>query len=105
MTPREITTLMHRLFRFELQGADPYVHLMVGGVLDRGRVTSLLDKHIAGDELLIFQSRARAVTSRRGGAFEIISEFIRHGQVRIADPKFRGRVIIEPMGVGAGCAY
>jgi hypothetical protein len=103
MTNREITTLMHRLFRSDL-GPGEYVHLMVDGQLDRARVDELLARHIPGDELLIFVDRNHCAFSTREKAFEHIREFMPHGRVRIADPRFQGRAIIEPLGVGAGSA-
>jgi hypothetical protein len=56
MTNREITTLMHRLFRGDLGPVD-YVHLMVQGQLDRACVDALLDRYIRGDEVLMVMSR------------------------------------------------
>lgn len=103
MTSREITTLMHRLFRGDLGPVD-YVHLMVQGQLDRARVDSLLDRYIRGDEVLIFVDSNRCAASRREFAFGFIQEFMQHGRVKVADPRFQGRVIIEPSGVGAGDA-
>ena len=104
MDNREITTLMHRLFRGELPAAGEYVHLMVDDRLDRARLHALLDRYIPGDQLLIFVDRNHCAFSDRQRAFEYVRDFMPHGRVRIADPRFRGRVIIEPLGVGAGCA-
>lgn len=103
MTNREITTLMHRLFRGDL-GPGEYDHLMVDDQLDRARVDDLLERYIPGDGLLIFVDRNHCVLSSRASAFEYVREFMPHGRVRIANPSFRGRVIIEPLGVGAGSA-
>ncbi|MGE0332410.1 MAG: hypothetical protein AB7P37_17160 [Ramlibacter sp.] len=94
MSSREITSLMHRLFRLDL-GASEYVHLMVEDRLDQARV----------DELLIFVDRIHWTFSNGVMAFVYIKELLPYGRVRIADPRFRGRVIIEPLGVGAGCAH
>lgn len=103
MTNREITSLMHRLFRGGL-GPGEYVHLMVDDQLDRGRVDELLARFISGDELLIFVDRNHCAFSNRQKAFEHVREFMPHGTVRIADPRFRGCVTIEPLGVGTGSA-
>lgn len=103
MTNREIATLMHRLFPGDLGPAD-YVHLMADDRLDRARLDELLDRCLPGEELLIFVNQNYCAFSDRQGAFAHIEEFMRIGRVRIADPKFRGRVIIEPSGVGAGNA-
>ena len=103
MTNREITTLMHRLFRSNL-GPGEYVHLMVDDQLDRARVDDLLARYIPGDDLLIFVDRNHCAFSSRENAFENVRKFMPHGSVRIADPRFQGRVIIEPLGVGAGNA-
>lgn len=77
---------------------------MVDDRLNRARVSALLDRYIPGDELLIFVDRNHCAFSSRESAFEYIREFMQSGRVRIADPRFRGRVIIEPLGVGAGNA-
>lgn len=103
MTSREITTLMRRLFRGDLGPAD-YLHLMVNDRLDRVLVNGLLDRYIPGEELLIFVDRNHCAFTGRERAFEYIAAFMRHGRVKIADPRFNGRVIIEPVGVGAGKA-
>lgn len=104
MTNREITTLMHRLFPGDLPGAGEYVHLMSDDELSRERVDALLNRYIVGNELLIFVNRNYCAFSGRAEAFEYIREFMLHGRVKIADPRFRGKVIIEPLGVGAGDA-
>lgn len=104
MTDREITTLMHRLFWSRWIGPDPYVHLMVNDALDEGRVRSLLDQYIQGDELLLFVNPQHLAFSSRRAAFGHIKSLLQHGAVRIADPQFQGRVLIEPLGVGTGSA-
>jgi hypothetical protein len=101
MTNREITTLMHRLFPTDL-GPIEYVHLMVDDRLNSARLNALLDYYIPGDEVLIFGDRNHCVSSSRELAFDFVQNFMQHGRVRIADPQFRGRVIIEPLGVGGG---
>ncbi len=101
MTNREITTLMHKLFLGDLGPAD-YVHLMVDDQLDQARVGTLLDRYVPGDELLIFVDQNHCAFASRESAFQYILKFMQSGRVKIADPKFRGRVIIEPLGVGAG---
>jgi hypothetical protein len=101
MNNREITSLMHRLFYGDFGPAD-YVHLMVDDKLDRVRVNSLLERFIPGDEFLIFANSNHCALSSRADAFEHIDRFMQLGRVKIADPRFEGRVIIEPLGIGAG---
>ena len=100
MTNREMTTLMHRLFPGDLPGAAEYVHLMVEGQLDRERFNALIDRYIPGNELLIFVNRNHCAVADRAGAFEHVRGFMAYGRVRIADPRFKGRVIVEPLGGG-----
>jgi hypothetical protein len=95
---------MHRLFWSSSLGPDSYVHLKVNDVLDESRVRSLLDRYIEGDELLIFVNSQHCAFSSRRDAFTQIQSLLQHGTVRIADPRFQGRVIIEPLGVGTGSA-
>ena len=95
---------MHRLFRSELPGSHEYANLMVDEQLDRGRVKALLNRYVVGNELLIYVDLDHCAFTDREQAFEHIRDFMPHGRVRIADPRFSGRVIVEPMGVGAGCA-
>ncbi|MGJ4748450.1 hypothetical protein ACQV5M_18970 [Leptospira sp. SA-E8] len=101
MNNREITSLMHRLFYGDLGPAD-YVHFMVDEKLDRIRVNSLLGRFIPGDEFLIYANSSHCALSSRSGAFEHSDRLMQLGRVKIADPRFEGRVIIEPSGVGAG---
>lgn len=103
MTNREITTLMHRLFDGDLGPAD-YVHLMVDDKLDRARVNALLAHFIPGEQLLIFVTSNHCTFSNRTEAFEKIEQLMQLGRVIIADPKFHGHVMIEPLGVGVGLA-
>ena len=101
MTSRDITTLMHRLFRSDL-GPGEYVHLIVDDQLDRARVDDLLWRYIPGDDLLSFVDSNHCVLSTREGTFDNVRGLMPYGKIKIANPRFQGRVVIEPLGVGAG---
>lgn len=103
MTGCAIATLMRRLFSKSL-GPIEYEYLMVNDELDRSRVNALLEQYIRGDELLIFVDRKHCVSAARDAAFDYILSFVAHGAVRIADPEFKGRVVVYPQGVGGGIA-
>lgn len=104
MDAREITTLMHRLFRGDIPQTDGWVHLIVDGEFDRSRVDSLINRYIQGDELLLFVNAQHCVSSTRVDAFTHIKSLLPHGTVRIADPRFHARILINQIGVGVGSA-
>jgi hypothetical protein len=52
MTPRQIHTLMNRLFYGDIPLSDGYRHLVVNGELDRGLVENLISSYIAGGPAL-----------------------------------------------------
>ena len=104
MNARQITTLMHKLFYGDIPHNDGWLHLMVGDSIDRNSVNGLIEKYIKGDELLIFVDPQHCVYSNKSAAFEHIETFIKRGTIRIADPNFHGRILINPIGVGCGNA-
>jgi hypothetical protein len=101
MTNRVIAKPMCRLFHRGL-GPGEYEYLMVDDELDRSRVYALLDRYIRGDELLICVNRNHCASASRDAAFDYIRRFVAHGSVMIADPMFKGRVVVNRIGVGAG---
>lgn len=104
MDARQITTLMHKLFYGDIPQNDGWVNLMIDDTLSRNRVNDLIEKYIKGDELLIFVDPQHCVHSNKSVAFEHIEILIKYGTIRIADPCFHGRILINPIGVGAGNA-
>jgi hypothetical protein len=105
MNRREIITLMHRLFYGDLPNGDAYVLLGTdSSKLERVKVDALLDRYIDGPDVLLFVNENNCLAVRKGEAFKHIERMIQLGRVKVADPRFHGRVIIEPSGVGAGSA-
>ncbi|MCK6395617.1 hypothetical protein [Zoogloea sp.] len=101
MDKRQITSLMQRLFYGDLGPAE-YVHLAEGNELNRVRVDALLEQFIPGDQLLFFVNSQNCSSGRRDEAFEKIQRLLQVGRVKVADPRFEGKVVIDPLGVGAG---
>ena len=105
MNQREITTLMHRLFIGSLPGNDAWVHLMQDGRLNERKVMALIEEYIRGDTLLLFVNAQNCLRCSKAEAFAHVERLHAMGSLRIADPAFNGRVLIEPsLGVGAGHA-
>jgi len=94
---------MHRLFVGSLPGSDAWVHLMQNDKLSERKVMSLIDQYIDGDTLLLFVNSQNCLCCSKPEAFANVERLLAVGALRIADPAFRGRVLIEPsLGVGAG---
>ncbi|VEE16534.1 hypothetical protein [Ectopseudomonas mendocina] len=104
MDARQITTLMHKLFYGDIPHNDGWVHLMIDDALSHNKVNDLIEKYIKGDELLIFVDPQHCAYSNKSAAFEHIKTLIKYGVIRIADPRFHGRILINPIGVGTGNA-
>ncbi len=75
---------------------------MEGGRLDKGLFEGLLAKYIEADTVLVYLNSQNAVHCKVSQAYQIVADFLPQGQVKMADPRFNGRVIIDPIGVGVG---
>lgn len=95
---------MHKLFYGDIPQNDGWVHLMIDDSLSRERVNDLIEKYIPGDELIIFVDPQHCAFSNKFDAFEKVEALIKYGTIRIADPRFLGRILINPIGVGTGSA-
>ena len=102
MTPNEIATTMKRLFGYETGGNDPWRHLMEGGELDQSACDRLLDEYIPDGEVVVFVDRQHALQCGRSEASKYIAEFIKFGDVRVANLTFSSKVKISNIGVGQG---
>jgi hypothetical protein len=102
MEPRQITTLMHRLFYGDIPDTDGWAQLMVNGELNAERVNSLINRYIKTENLLLFVNSQHCAYTLKSDAFEHTKKLILHGTVRIADPQFHARILISQIGVGVG---
>lgn len=102
MTPREITSTMHRLFRHETGGNEPWRHLMKNGALDHSLCGRLLEDYTPDDEVVVFADSRHALQCKRIDAPRYIDEFMKFGYVRIANLTFSSKVVIASIGVGQG---
>jgi 5-carboxymethyl-2-hydroxymuconate isomerase len=102
MTPREITSLMKRLFRYETGGNDAWRHLMSGNGFDAHACEELLRSYISDEEVLVFVDRQHATHCSISEAVGFIENFMKLGYVRVANRAFTSKVIIAPIGVGQG---
>jgi hypothetical protein len=102
MTPRQIQTLMNRLFYGDIPMSDGYRHLMVNGELERGLVENLVTSYIIGDKVIVYRDAQHCTCCPVEDAYDVIREYLPHGRVKLAATDFSGRIIVEPIGVGAG---
>ena len=102
MNKREIITLMHKLFRGDIYSPDGYIHLFKNDCLDEKLLSNFLSKYNINDTILIYLDSNNVVECKANNSYKIIKEFVKSGRVRIADPDFKNRALIEPTGVGIG---
>lgn len=102
MDKREIQTLMRRLFYGDIDQSDGWQHLMRDGKLSQELFEMLLNRYISSESVLIYLDAQRAVHCPRAEAFKHAADFLEYGPVRITDPKIQSRILINPIGVGAG---
>lgn len=93
---------MHRLFRHETGGNDPWRHLMKDGELDRSVCDRLLEDYISDNEVVVFVDPRHAIQCKRVDAAMYIDDFMKLGYVRVANLTFSSKVIVAPIGVGQG---
>lgn len=93
---------MHRLFRHETGGDDPWRHLMKDGELDCRVCNRLLEDYISDEEVVVFVDPRHALQCKRVEAVKHIGEFMKLGYVRVANLSFSAKVIVAPIGVGQG---
>jgi len=102
MNKREIITLMHKLFRGDIDTSNEYVHLFKNNELNETLFENFIETHITSDSVLIYLDSNNAVECKSNESYTHVNEYLKSGRVRIADPKFKNRVLIEPTGVGIG---
>ena len=102
MTPQEIASAMKRCFGYETGGSNPWRHLMKDGELDLSACDRLLDEYIQDSEVVVFADRQHALQCERSEASKYIAEFMRIGDVRVANVSFTSKVKIASIGVGQG---
>ena len=102
MNKREIQTLMNRLFYGDIDQSDGWHHLLSDGHLDKDLFEEFLFSYIETDTVLVYLNGQNAVQCKASEAHQIVKDLLVHGRVKMADPKFKGRVIIDPIGVGVG---
>jgi hypothetical protein len=102
MSPRQIQSLMQRFFYGDIASNDGYCHLIRSGVLAKDAVDQLIAEYISGEHVLIYLSAQECAYCTKAEAFSYIERIYSLGRLRLASPDFQGRVLIEPIGVGAG---
>ena len=93
---------MRRLFRHETGGNDPWRHLIKDGELDRSMCDRLLQDYISDDEVVVFVDPRNALQCKRFDASRYIDEFMKLGNVKVANFPFSSKVVIARIGVGQG---
>jgi hypothetical protein len=103
MTPREIHSVMRRLFGHEVHGPDDWRHLVANGTFDRELCRKLLDDYIESDLLLVHGGTvATSFECSKDEAVAHAEALYVSNVVRLADRDLSGRVIIQSIGVGKG---
>lgn len=105
MDKREIQTLMYKLFYGDIDQTDGWRHLMKDGSLDKSLFNTLLNDYIYDSPtVLVYLNAQHCTECLKEEAFDHLAEFLKSGTVRIADPRFHARLMINPIGVGIGHA-
>jgi hypothetical protein len=102
MTPREITSIMHKLFAYDVKGAEPWRHLMKEGQLDHAACLAFLREYITDEFVLVFVDSQHAVKCAIDEAPSIIEDFMKIRRVKVANLSFTAKLVVDPIGVGQG---
>jgi hypothetical protein len=102
MTPREITSIMHKLFAYDVKGAEPWRHLMNEGRLDHATCLAFLREYITDDFVLVFVDAQHAVKCSIDEAPSVIEAFMKIRRVKVANVGFTAKLVVDPIGVGQG---
>ena len=102
MESREIQTLMHRLFYGDINQSDGWRNLFKNGSLDQDLFEHFLASYITEDSVLIYLDSQHSIHCQKQDAFSHVSEFLKSGAVRMSDPRFKAKILINPIGVGVG---
>ncbi|QYJ82214.1 hypothetical protein [Shewanella aegiceratis] len=102
MKNREIITLMHKLSHGRIGPSGDWVRVFNDREeLDEGKFNKLLKDAIQSDIVLIYQSSINVTEANASEAYKIVAEYVKHGIVKLADPRFKSQVEIDPLGIGA----
>ena len=102
MNNREIQTLMNRLFYGDIDQSDGWCHLMKDESLDKALFEEFVAKYVEADTVLVYLNSQNSVQCEIAEAYQVTKEYLKLGRVKMADPKFKARLIIDPIGVGVG---
>lgn len=105
MTPREIQSLMRRIFYFRISTANSYRHLMKNDVLDADLVTGLINDYIHTKDIMVYANAHRCAHVAMEDAYKLICDYRDSNPliaVQVVASDFSSRVLIESIGVGIG---
>jgi hypothetical protein len=105
MTPREIQTVMRKLFYFRVSTVDGYRLLTQDNVLDASLVDSLIQEYAGTNDVIVYSSVRQCCFVARPEAYKIICEYQRSAPsiaVQVVASDFSGRILVEPIGTGVG---
>ena len=102
MTPREITSIMHKLFAYDVGGAVPWRHLMNEGRLDHAACLVFLREYITDEFVLVFVDSRHAVKCSINEAPSIIEDFMKIRRVKVANLSLTAKIVVDPIGVAQG---
>ncbi len=93
---------MHRLFYSDIDTADGYKHLYKNNELDEKLYNEFIHSYINTDSILIYVNSQEAIETNIEESYSYVKEHVKNNRVRIADPEFKAKIILEPSGVGIG---
>jgi len=105
MTPREIQTVMRKLFYFRVSTADGYRQLTQDNALDASLADSLIQEYAGTNDVIVYSSARQSCFVARVEAYRVICEYRRNAPstaVQVVASDFSGRILVEPVGTGVG---
>lgn len=102
MSQREIVTLMHKLFRGDIDKSDGYVHVFTNEELDKNKIDDFLSSYIDTDTVYIYVTSQNAFECKTKDIYKNIKQHMKNHRLRIATPDFHVKILTEPTGVAVG---
>lgn len=100
MDKREIITLMHKLFYGRLGPSAKWTGVFTDNEkLDRLKFDTLVQSFFGDSTILIYESSLNVNECHSSQGFEYVSNYIKSGVVKIANPMFTKVIEVDPLGV------
>jgi len=102
MNNRQIITLMHKLFRDDIDKSDGYVHLFTNDELDVSKYNAFVSSYIQDENILVYVNSQNVHYCSIKESFELVRKNMSNSRIRLANESFSAKILIESMGVGVG---